>query len=134
MVFAKQASILGVLIEPNPMNTRVVFTAVSLFLLVAAARAQGPIWALNASQDAVYSGGKVGVGTSEPLHRLDVTGGPSWTTQNWGGALGLYNGAAIGWPANSAGQAFGLGHTNDGFFLFRTTSGLGAKTAAPVAD
>jgi len=116
------------------MNPRTIITAISLFYLGLAARAQGPIWVLNPSKDASYSGGKVGVGTAAPLHQFDISGGPAWTTGNWGGALGLYNGAAIGWPANNAGQGFGLGHTNAGFFLFRTTSGLGTKTSAPVVD
>lgn len=42
----------------------------------------------------------------------------------------LENGAAIGWRANAAGQRFGLGHTNGGFYIFRTNSDPGA-TGAP---
>jgi hypothetical protein len=121
----------------------IVSLVVSFLILAPIARAQVPIWTLNPNQDAFYSGGKVGIGTSAPLHRLDISGGPEWTDaalglgafgHRWSGALGLENGAAIGWSANNAGQRFGLGHTDGGFFLFRTTSNLGAKTGRAIYD
>jgi hypothetical protein len=70
----------------------------------------------------VGANGNVGIGTNVPAHRLTITGGPAWTTESWKGALELENGAAIAWQANTAGQYFGIGHTNGGFYFFRTTS------------
>ncbi|MEO8260745.1 MAG: hypothetical protein ABI868_25595 [Acidobacteriota bacterium] len=116
------------------MTSRTVPAAAALLLAAATAHAQAPIWTLNATGDAVTSAAKVGVGTTAPQHRLDVASGPAWTINNWGGALGLENGNALGWAANTAGQRFGLGHTNGGFFVFRTASNLGTRTAAATVD
>jgi hypothetical protein len=43
----------------------------------------------------------------------------------------LENGSAIGWRANSAGWRFGIGHTNGGLYIFRTSSDLG-NNATPA--
>jgi hypothetical protein len=81
-----------------------------------------------------FFGGNVGIGTTTPLHRLGLSGGPAWTTHGWGGLLDLQNASAIGWRANSGGTRFGMGHTNDGFFIFRTASELGNTSAVPIYD
>jgi hypothetical protein len=81
-----------------------------------------------------FFGNRVGVGTTTPLHRLALAGGPAWTTNSWGGSMDLENASAIGWRANAGGTRFGMGHSTDGFFLFRTASELGTTTTAPIYD
>ena len=92
--------------------------------------AAGNIWSLNGSS-AYYNAGNVGIGTSTPAHRLSVIGGPAWTANGWLGSVELPNGSALGWQANAAGQRFGIGHANTGFYLFRTASNPG-NTASPA--
>ncbi|HTL15643.1 MAG TPA: hypothetical protein VL793_00320 [Patescibacteria group bacterium] len=93
----------------------------------------GDVWSVNAN-NAYYTAGNVGIGTSSPEHRLGISGGPGWTGNGWTGALSLDNGAAFGWKANTGGQRFGLGHTDGGFFLFRTASDPGTTTSAATYD
>ena len=83
----------------------------------------------------IYRGtGNVGIGTSAPTLRLAIIGGPGWTSNGWGGSLQLDNGHAIGWPANTAGQRFGMGHTNGGFYMFRTASNPGTTGTPALYD
>ncbi len=93
----------------------------------------GGVWSVNAN-NAYYTAGNVGVGTSTPVHRLSISGGPGWTANGWSGALALDSGAALGWSANTAGQRFGLGHTDGGFFLFRTASDPGTIGSQATYD
>lgn len=72
--------------------------------------------------------------TSSPDHLLSISGGPHWTSSFWTGAMKVDNGSAIAWGANEAGQRFGMGHTNDGFFIFRTASDPGTTESAPIYD
>lgn len=81
-----------------------------------------------------FFGNRAGIGTTTPLHRLGLSGGPAWTTHAWGGSVDTDNGSAIGWRANASGTRFGMGHSTDGFFMFRTISELGTATAAPIYD
>ena len=74
----------------------------------------------------VNSAGRVGIGTSSPDHRLAISGGPKWTTAGWVGSLELDNEAAIGWKTNTAGNRFGIGHTNGGLYFFHTGSNPGS--------
>jgi hypothetical protein len=78
--------------------------------------------------------GKVGIGTSNPNHQLSLGAGPKWTTNGWGGSVELENATAIGWKANAAGQRFGMGHTNTGFYIFRTTSDPGTAVSPANYD
>ncbi len=93
----------------------------------------GGVFSLNGT-NAYYNGGNVGIGTTTPTLRLAIIGGPIWTSNGWGGSLQLGNGYAIGWPANTAGQRFGMGHTNSGFAFFRTASDFGTTGSPAIYD
>jgi len=86
---------------------------------------------IPAGNDLYYNNGNVGIGTTTPAHRLSIGGGPSWTSNFWKGALELENASAISWQANDGGQRFGIGHTNLGLFMFRTSSDPGT-TGSPA--
>ncbi|MBK8001042.1 MAG: hypothetical protein IPK15_20615 [Verrucomicrobia bacterium] len=91
------------------------------------------VWLTNGTA-AYYNVGNVGIGTITPAHRLSLSGGPSWTEQGWVGSVELPNGSALGWQANAAGQRFGMGHANTGFYLFRTASNPGTTTSPALYD
>ncbi len=76
-------------------------------------------------------GGNLGVGTTSPVTRLALNGGPGWTSNGWIGSLSMQNGSAIGWAGNSGGQRFGIGQTNGGLYFFRTASDPGT-TGSPA--
>jgi Chaperone of endosialidase len=78
--------------------------------------------------------GRIGINQPTPKHTLSIGNGPSWTNNSWEGAVELPNGSAIGFKPNDGGWAFGLGHTNGGFYLFRTKSLPGTQTAEAVYD
>jgi hypothetical protein len=82
----------------------------------------------------INSIGNVGIGTTGPAHRLSIFGGPNWTSDFWGGAIGLPNASAIGWQANASGFRYGIGHTTAGFAIFRTASDLGTTSSGPTYD
>jgi hypothetical protein len=46
----------------------------------------------------------------------------------------LENGTAIAWKTNEAGNRFGIGHTNGGFYFFRTASDPGTAGSPAVYD
>lgn len=95
--------------------------------------AAGGVWSIL-NNNAFYNAGNVGIGTNRPAHRLSLSGGPSWTGNQWVGAVDLPNGSALAWRANSAGQRFGLGHANSGFYLFRTASDPGTIGSPALYD
>lgn len=81
--------------------------------------------------------GTVGLGTTAPKHHLSIrsfAGGPTWTTNGWLGAIDLDNGSAIAWGANTAGQRFGMGHTNGSFVMFRTAADPGTTNSGSFYD
>jgi hypothetical protein len=82
----------------------------------------------------IKDSGNVGIGTINPSHQLSLGRGPTWTRNGWGGSMELENATAIAWKANSAGQRFGMGHTNSGFYFFRTASDPGTTGAPAVYD
>jgi hypothetical protein len=88
----------------------------------------------DATKFVIKDDGNVGIGTSSPNHRLRIAGGPTWTSNGWGGSLELENATAIGWRANSANQRFGFGHTNGGFYIFRTASDPGTAESPANYD
>jgi hypothetical protein len=78
--------------------------------------------------------GNFGIGTSTPVHRLALSGGPGWTTDFWSGALELQNAAAIGWRANPVGNRFGIVHSTGGLYFFHTATELGTTGGAANYD
>jgi hypothetical protein len=82
----------------------------------------------------IKDSGNVGIGNIYPNHQLSIGRGPTWTRNGWGGSVELENASAIAWKANAAGQRFGMGHTNSGFYFFRTTSDPGTTGAPAVYD
>jgi hypothetical protein len=89
---------------------------------------------LENSYNLALGGGRVGIGTTAPGHLLSVVGGPTWTSNGWGGSMELANATAIGWRTNNANQRFGMGHTNGGFYIFRTASDPGTAGSPAVYD
>jgi len=78
------------------------------------------------------NGGNVGIGSTAPMHRLRISGGPLWTSNQWTGSVELDNASAIAWRSNTGGQRFGLGQSNGGLFFFRTASDPG--TTGSIAN
>lgn len=88
----------------------------------------------NAELMTLTPDGRLGIGTTNPIHLLSVLGGPTWTSNRWGGAVELANAAAIAWRANSANQRCGFGHTDSGFYIFRTASDPGTTGSPAIYD
>jgi len=87
----------------------------------------------------ITTAGKVGIGTSAPIHHLSIVGGPLWTSNQWSGAVDMPNGSAIGWRADAGGWHFGIGQSDNGLYFFRTasepgTTGSPANYAMKIAD
>ena len=81
--------------------------------------------------------GEATFGGSRPLFdhsRVVIRGGAAWTTAAWGGAVMLDHAAAIGWRPNASGQARGIGHSNGGLYIFRTTSQVSSTTSGATYD
>lgn len=89
---------------------------------------------LENSYNLALGGGRLGIGTTAPGHLLSVVGGPTWTSNGWGGSIELANATAIGWRTNTSNQRFGMGHTNGGFYIFRTASDPGTAGSPAVYD
>lgn len=78
--------------------------------------------------------GNVGFGSAAPNTRLTLSGGAPWTSAKWTASMNLQNGSAIGWEANTTGQRFGVGQTNNGLHFFRTISGFGSTQTPAEYD
>lgn len=80
--------------------------------------------------------GNIGINTIFPNHKLtiDTLGGPTWTTDGWGGAIALRNSSAIGWQLNSSSQSFGIGQSTGGLSFFHTNSGPGTTGNQPIYE
>ncbi len=81
----------------------------------------------------LLTNGNVGIGTTTPLTRLGLSGGPAWTSANWIASLSLQNGSAIGWSSNGSGR-FGIGQSNGGLYFFRTIAEFGTNSTGADYD
>jgi hypothetical protein len=91
-------------------------------------------WSAGGANIFNNNGGNISIGTTDPNHRLRISGGPIWTTNGWTGSLELDNAAALGWRRNAAGLSFGIGQSTGGLYFFRTTSNPGTATSAANYD
>ncbi len=82
----------------------------------------------------LQTSGSGGFGPKNPNTRLTLSGGPQWTGGLWTASMNMQNGSAFGWEANDTGQLYGIGHTNDGLYLFHTTAPFGNATAPAQVD
>lgn len=87
----------------------------------------GSIWSLSGS-NAYYNAGSVGIGTASPDAKLQVVGGPLWTSNAWGKSLHIGNGQAL--ELGGSGTNFGIGNSFNSLYLFRTTT----ETASAPAN
>jgi hypothetical protein len=115
-------------------GSNVTITPTGNTLTIASAGVGGTgIWTVN-NNNATYNAGNVGIGTTTPVHRLSLAGGPYWTDYFWSGAVALENSAAIGWASNASGKRFGMGHSTGGFYFFRTDSNPGTMGSPALYD
>lgn len=72
-----------------------------------------------------FFGGNVGLGTTSPTAKLEIGGGPAWTSAGWGKAIKLWRAQSMVLDAGS--KKFGIGASFDSLFYFfsaDTDSGL----------
>jgi hypothetical protein len=74
-----------------------------------------------------------GTGLLQSNARLNIFGGPNWTTSGWHSALKLENAAAIGWDAN-VGTHFGIGASAGAIYFFRTFEPVGQSSTSAQYD
>lgn len=91
-------------------------------------------WSPSGTNVFSNNGGNVGIGTTEPHHRLRIGGGPLWTSNQWTGSLELDNASAIGWRSNAAGRRFGIGQSGGGLYFFHTVSDPGTTGSPAIYD
>lgn len=86
-----------------------------------------------APTDAIGIQGSLSLGTQSSSARLDVLGGPAWTTNNWQKSMKLYNGAAIEFAGAS--RSFGLGASGANLYFSNVNSdGTGGANYFMIAD
>lgn len=77
--------------------------------------------------------GNLSIGSTNSGARLDVFGGPSWTTNNWARAMRTYNAHAIEFAG--AGRSFGIGASGSNFYFSHVnTDGTGASNYYMIVD
>ncbi len=77
--------------------------------------------------------GNLSIGSAYSGARLDVFGGPSWTTNNWAKAMRTYNGHAIEFAGTN--RSFGIGASGSKFYFSHVnTDGTGAANYYMVVD
>jgi hypothetical protein len=75
--------------------------------------------------------GNVGIGNNAPTAKLEITGGPIWTSNGWLKSIKLQSGAAIQLSATNA--KFGFGATdNDGLFFFSSPTDDASQSASYI--
>ncbi|MFX1706649.1 hypothetical protein PV783_21955 [Chitinophaga sp. CC14] len=83
--------------------------------------------------DAIGIQGNVSIGTQGSSARLDVAGGPTWTTNGWTKSVRLYNASAI--EFTGATRSFGLGASGGNLYFSNVNSdGTGAANYFMAAD
>lgn len=83
--------------------------------------------------DAIAIQGNLSVGAATSAARLDVEGGPTWTTNAWKKSMKLYNGSAIEFAG--ATRSFGLGASGANLYFSNMHSdGSGAANYFMAAD
>ncbi|MCW3465271.1 hypothetical protein [Chitinophaga nivalis] len=85
------------------------------------------------STDPISIQSNVSIGGTYPAARLDITGGPLWTTNSWVKSLKIPNGSAF--EFTGAGKSFGQGASNNLFYFFHAnTDGTGAANYYMAVD
>lgn len=83
--------------------------------------------------DAIGIQGNVSIGTQGSSARLEVAGGPTWTTNGWIKSVRLYNGSGI--EFYSVSRSFGIGASGNNFYFFNTNiDNTGAANYFMAAD
>ncbi|MGF6849639.1 hypothetical protein QFZ51_004874 [Chitinophaga sp. W3I9] len=83
--------------------------------------------------DAIGIQGNLSIGTQGSSAKLDVMGGPIWTTNNWLKSMKLYNGSAI--EFTGATRSFGLGASGANlYFSNMNLDGSGGANYFMAAD
>ncbi|HWV65097.1 hypothetical protein [Chitinophaga sp.] len=89
--------------------------------------------ALFTSTDPIGIQGNLSLGTQSSSARLDISGGPTWTTNNWTKSVRLYNGSGI--EFHSVSRSFGIGATGNNFYFFHAnTDNTGGANYFMIAD
>jgi hypothetical protein len=71
--------------------------------------------------------GNVGIGTTNPTAKLEISSGPGWTSNNWQKAIKVNNGNAI--QFGTTGTQFGIGASSDGDSLYFFLTSTNDQTA-----
>ncbi len=83
--------------------------------------------------DAIGIQGSLSLGTQSSSARLDVLGGPTWTTNNWQKSMKLYNGSGIEFAGSA--RSFGLGASGANlYFSHVNPNGTGGANYFMIAD
>ena len=86
-----------------------------------------------AVNDAIGIMGNVSIGTNSNGSKLDISGGPIWTSNTWYKAARLFNNGAIAFTGTA--KSFGMGVKESNFYFFNANAdGSGAANYYLVAD
>ncbi|MEZ2440218.1 hypothetical protein AB6805_00750 [Chitinophaga sp. RCC_12] len=89
--------------------------------------------ALFTATDPIAIQGNLSLGTFSSAAKLDIDGGPTWTTHGWRKSIKLYNAAAIEFASTS--RSFGLGASGANLYFSNMNSdGSGVANYFLVAD
>ncbi len=99
----------------------------SLQTTAAAGNGGDSIWSLSGI-NAYYNAGNVGIGTASPDGKLNITGGPVWTSNGWTKALNINNLHALELGGGSTNK-YGMGVSGGTLYHFQTTADA-AESAA----
>lgn len=77
-----------------------------------------------------FATNKIAINAAPANHTLYVNGGPIYTSNSWAGSVELNSTAAIAWRSNASSKTFGMGYTDNGFYLFNSVSSLASNSSA----